>query len=70
MYEIKDCNLGEIPIGKPISNSACYVLDDQNRLLPLFCVGELAIGGDGVSNGYINDAQKTKKSFILNMVIV
>lgn len=66
MYEIKDCNLGEIPIGKPISNSACYVLDDQNRLLPLFCVGELAIGGDGVSNGYINDAQKTKKSFILN----
>lgn len=67
MYEIKDIeNLRNIPIGKPISNSACYVLDSKNRLLPLYCVGELAIGGDGVSNGYINDAIKTNQHFIDN----
>lgn len=67
MYEIKNVdNTQIIPIGKPISNSACYVLDSKNRMLPLFCVGELGIGGDGVSNGYINDSIKTKQQFIEN----
>lgn len=67
MYEIKNLeNVQNIPIGKPISNSSCYILDSKNRLLPLYCVGELAIGGDGVSNGYINDDIKTKNSFINN----
>jgi len=67
MYEIQDTqNVQNIPIGKPISNSSCYVLDSKNRLLPLYCVGELVIGGDGVSNGYINDAVKTQNHFIEN----
>lgn len=67
MYEIKDVeNIQNIPIGKPISNSSCYILDSKNRLLPLYCVGELSIGGDGVSNGYMNDTIKTKKHFITN----
>lgn len=67
MYEIKDIEgLKNIPIGRPIPNSSCYVLDSKNRLLPLYCVGELAIGGDGVSNGYIYDSAKTKEHFIDN----
>lgn len=68
MYEIQDAeNLQSIPIGKPIANSACYVLDSKNNLLPLYCIGELAIGGDGVSNGYVNDSIKTKNNFIDNV---
>lgn len=67
MYEIENVeSIENIPIGKPISNSCCYVLDSKERLLPLYCVGELAIGGDGVSNGYINDSIKTKNNFIEN----
>ncbi len=66
MHEIKDLDNKFIPIGKPISNSSCYVLNSNNNIVPLFCVGELAIGGDGVSNGYINDSERTNKNFILN----
>lgn len=66
MYEITDYNKKYIPIGKPISNSACYVLNSSNELMPFYCTGELAIGGDGVSNGYINNPEKTQASFIDN----
>lgn len=67
MYEVQDIdNIQLVPIGKPIDNSTCYILDSKNRLLPLYCVGELAIGGDGVSNGYINNPVKLAKSFIDN----
>lgn len=66
MYKVEDTSLTELPIGKPISNSSAYVLDNCNRLLPLYCIGELAIGGDGVSNGYINNISKNKEVFIEN----
>ena len=66
MYEIKDFNSKYIPIGKPISNSAGYVLNSKNELMPFYCSGELAIGGDGVSNGYINNPEKTAEKFIDN----
>lgn len=67
MHEVQSIdNLQTIPIGKPIANSTCYVLDSKNRLLPLYCVGELTIGGDGVSNGYINDSAKTNEHFLQN----
>ena len=66
MYEITDLNKKYIPIGKPVSNSACYVLNSKNELMPFYCSGELAIGGDGVSNGYINNPEKTETSFIYN----
>lgn len=67
MYEIKNLNLRNIPIGKPVSNSVGYVLDDKNRLLPLGIQGEYAIGGEGVSNGYINDKNLLNQKFIKNI---
>lgn len=66
MYEIVSTKNKFIPIGKPISNSCCYVLNSKNELVPLLCIGELAIGGDGVSNGYINHPEKTRENFIFN----
>ena len=66
MYEITDLTKKYIPIGKPVSNSACYVLNSKNEIMPFYCSGELAIGGDGVSNGYINNPEKTEASFIDN----
>ncbi|MCP5047483.1 MAG: AMP-binding protein, partial [bacterium] len=44
--------LGNIPIGTPISNSTVYIVDSAGRLLPIGAVGELWVGGDGVSRGY------------------
>jgi len=41
-----------ITIGRPIANTQCYVLDAHRQLVPPGCVGELHIGGHGVTPGY------------------
>lgn len=56
-----------IPIGKPISNSKCYVVDSKCRLLPIGIKGELIVAGDGVAKGYLNKKELTDKKFIHNL---
>ena len=34
-----------VPIGKPIDNTSCYILDTQLQLLPLGLPGELMVSG-------------------------
>jgi len=55
-----------IPIGYPISNSTCYVVSKDLTLLPTEVPGELLVGGDGVSKGYLNNEEQTKSKFIPN----
>jgi len=54
---------GSIPIGKPIANSSVYILDKYNHLVPVGVVGELCVGGDGVSRGYLNNPELTAEKF-------
>lgn len=53
-----------IPIGKPISNSRITILDGQQREVPVGVVGEIYVGGAGVSAGYLNQAGLTGDCFI------
>ncbi|MEM9296757.1 MAG: amino acid adenylation domain-containing protein, partial [Bacteroidota bacterium] len=53
-----------IPIGKPISNSRAYVLSNYGQLQPIGVAGELYVGGDGVSRGYINQSTLTAENFV------
>jgi amino acid adenylation domain-containing protein len=53
-----------IPIGKPISNSTAYIFDKNMNYQPISVIGELYVGGDGVSMGYLNRDDLNKKSFI------
>ena len=53
-----------IPIGKPISNSTCFVVSKTGTFQPIGVPGELYVGGDGVSRGYLNRADLTKAKFI------
>ena len=55
-----------VPIGFPIANSTCYVVSKDMQLLPVGIPGELLVGGDGVSHGYLGDNEKTKSKFIQN----
>ena len=57
-------NSVEITIGKPIANTQCYILNKNHKLLPINMPGELYIGGDGVSNGYLKRDDLNEEKFI------
>lgn len=63
-FPITEIQHGSIPIGKSISNTQCYVLNDHHEPLPLGEVGELCLAGDGLARGYFKDDQLTKDKFI------
>ena len=58
--------LPSIPIGKPISNISCYVLDGDQGLVPQGVLGELYLGGVGLARGYLNRGGLTAEKFIPN----
>jgi fengycin family lipopeptide synthetase D len=61
--------LTSIPIGKPLANHRVYILGKSLELLPVGAPGELYIGGDGLSRGYINNHELTMERFVPNPFI-
>jgi amino acid adenylation domain-containing protein len=55
-----------ISIGKPIDNTFAYLLDSNRKPVKFGEIGEVAIGGDGVSLGYLNQRELTDERFIEN----
>lgn len=55
-----------VPIGRPLANYRCYVVDEELNQLPVFVPGELLISGAGVGRGYLNRPEITEKAFIEN----
>jgi len=52
------------PIGRPMPNYRAYVLDAHLNPVPPGVVGELHLGGAGVTRGYLNNADLTVARFI------
>ena len=63
---IKIKDLSNIPIGVPLSNRTCYVLDAGLSILPTGAIGELYVGGAGIARGYLNLPELSIEKFIAN----
>ncbi|MEV0378542.1 amino acid adenylation domain-containing protein [Nonomuraea sp. NPDC050643] len=54
---------GLAPLGRPLANVVCRVVDAAGRPLPHGVPGELWIGGPGVARGYLNRPDLTGQRF-------
>ena len=53
-----------IPIGKPIFNTEVFILNKEQKLLPIGIAGELCVSGAGLARGYLNQPELTDQRFI------
>ncbi|MBQ7989945.1 MAG: amino acid adenylation domain-containing protein [Oscillospiraceae bacterium] len=55
-----------IPIGRPIDNIKCYIVDMFGHRVPAGALGELLIAGPHVGAGYLDRPEKTAEVFVDN----
>lgn len=65
------CGKGDIashhtPIGKPVSNTKIYIVDQHLKPVPIGKPGELCIAGAGLARGYFKKPGLTAEKFIDN----
>ncbi len=53
-----------LTIGRPLANTQVYILDRNQRPVPIGVAGELYIGGNGVTKGYLKRPELTADKFI------
>jgi len=64
LARIDDVAGSNVDIGHAIANTQLYILDEYRNPVPLGAAGELYIGGDGVSAGYLAREDLTQAAFV------
>jgi amino acid adenylation domain-containing protein len=62
-HEVTDWEDPVVPIGRPVANTRCYVLDPLGQPQPVGVWGELFVGGIGVARGYRSRPDLTALNF-------
>ena len=57
-----------IAIGRPIANTQVHILDEHGQVCPIGVPGEMYIGGDGVTLGYLHRPELTAERFVADRV--
>ncbi|NQY10032.1 MAG: amino acid adenylation domain-containing protein [Flavobacteriales bacterium] len=65
-YYYMDKNARVSIIGKLVANKKAYILDWNMNPVPIGVIGELYIGGEGISPGYLNRPELTAERFVPN----
>ncbi|MEF7617023.1 amino acid adenylation domain-containing protein [Aquincola sp. MAHUQ-54] len=64
VHEVQPEDRGAMPIGRPITGAAMYLLDAELNPVPAGAVGEVCIGGAGMARGYLGRPALTAERFL------
>jgi acyl-coenzyme A synthetase/AMP-(fatty) acid ligase len=66
-YDVQELRGNEpVPIGKPISNTQVYILDNHMEAVPIGVAGQIYVGGDCLAAGYWRRSDLTAERFLPN----
>ncbi|HEV2707131.1 MAG TPA: amino acid adenylation domain-containing protein [Pyrinomonadaceae bacterium] len=62
--EIRRESQGEPTIGRPVTNTRSYILGRRMEVVARGVAGELYLGGEGISRGYLNRPEMTAERYV------
>jgi amino acid adenylation domain-containing protein len=69
-HEVSGGDVGSfVAIGKPISNTQIYLVDEGLNPVPIGMRGQIFVGGDGLARGYLNRPALTAERFVTNWLV-
>lgn len=65
-YSYKNAELAgqRVPLGRPVTNSTVYLLDENCKPVPAGVTGEIYLGGAGLAIGYLNNVKFSTEKFV------